>query len=259
VILRVDSPGGSALASDAMWRELNCAVTSLKEKHIPLVVSMANTAASGGYYVSGLSGIEVWASPLTITGSIGVVAGKYEASGLLSQLGIKRVAINSGPRANYYSPSTPWSEAEFAKLNADLDAAYHDFVTKMAAARQLTFEQLHTVAQGRVWTGSQAKSHQLVDRLGGLFDVCQSLSNTLQAPIGELAFWNPETKGGFDRLKQTEQDTPLLSTELAEATLGPLLDSLRFAQWFATERTLMLSPIQFSGTTPVPTFTSHDE
>jgi ClpP class serine protease len=99
-----------------------------------------------------------------------------------------------------------------------------------------------------VWTGAQAKGHQLIDRLGGLFDVCHSLSDTLQAPIGELVFWDPETKGGFGRLKQSEQDSPLLGTELAEASLGPLLDSLRLAQWFATERTLMLSPVQFSGT-----------
>ncbi len=262
-ILRVDSPGGSALASDAMWRELNCAIATLKEKNIPFVVSMANTAASGGYYVSGLRGVEVWASPLTLTGSIGVVAGKYEASGLLNHLGIKRVAISSGPRANYYAWSTPWNEADLAKLSEDLDATYHDFVSKMADGRGLSYEQLHDVAQGRVWTGAQALTHRLVDRLGTLFDVCHALNDTLQAPIGELVFWNPETKGGFGRRKSGEQDTPLfhpaassshfLRSEVAEAALGPLLDVLRMSSWFALDRMLMLSPIGLAGSKPVAT------
>jgi protease IV len=243
VILRVDSPGGSALASDAMWRELNCAVTTLKEKNIPLLVSMVNTAASGGYYVSGLRGVEVWASPLTLTGSIGVVAGKYEISGLLAQLGIKRVAVKSGPRANYYSPSTPWGENELQKLSEDLDAAYQDFVTKMAHARGLSYEQLHDVAQGRVWTGAQALTHGLIDRLGGLYDVCHGLADVLHAPVGELAFWNPDAKGGF-KLRAHEQDAPLLGLELGDNTLASVFDALRMADWFGTERTLLLSSIQ---------------
>lgn len=241
VVLRVDSPGGSALASDAMWRELNCAVTALKEKNVPLVVSMGNTAASGGYYVSGLSGVPVWASPLTLTGSIGVVAGKYEASGLLNQLGIKRVAIGSGPRANYYSWSKPWNEDELQKLAEDLEATYHDFVSKMAQARGLSFERLHEVAQGRVWTGAQASSHQLVDHLGTLFDVCASLN--LQVPFGELSFWNPEHKAGWGRLRGSEQETPLLTSALAESTLGPLIHEWRLASWFTNEHILALSPL----------------
>jgi protease-4 len=255
VVLRVDSPGGSALASDAMWRELTIAVAALKEKKVPFVVSMANIAASGGYYVSGLRGVDVWASPMTLTGSIGVVAGKYEASDLLRQLGIKRVAINAGPRANYYSWSTPWNEADFAKLESDLDAAYGDFVRKMADGRQLSYEQLHAVAQGRVWTGSQALTHGLVDRLGGLFDVCQALTEATHAPISEVAFWNPELKGGFGRVKSGEQDSPLMGSALVDATLGPLFDYLCWANWFAAERLLMVSPIQHVGQTIGQEFT----
>lgn len=241
VILRVDSPGGSALASDAMWRELNCAVATLKEKNIPFVVSMGNTAASGGYYVSGLAGVALWASPLTLTGSIGVVAGKYEASGLLDHLGIKRVTIGSGPRANYYSWSKPWNEDELQKLADDLDATYTDFVSKMAHARGLSFERLHDVAQGRVWTGAQASSHHLVDHLGTLFDVCASLN--LKVPFGELSFWNPEHKAGLGRLRSGDQETPLLANALVEQSLGPLLDELRLANWFANDPILAISPL----------------
>lgn len=267
VILRVDSPGGSALASDVMWRELNVAVKALETKRIPFVVSMANTAASGGYYVSGVRGVEVWASPLTLTGSIGVVAGKYEASGLLAKLGIKRVAVTSGPRANYNSWSTPWSDVELAKLAEDLDAAYHDFVSKMADARQMSHESLHAVAQGRVWTGEQARQHRLVDRLGTLYDVCQALSPALGAPLGELNFWDPDAKAGLGRRKPSEHDSPLLEAvsgaqssadtigtsvlgisafeaALSNSQLEPLLYAMQLASFLGRERTLALSPVQ---------------
>src|SRR5690606_184763 len=98
IVLRVDSPGGSALASDLMWRELNLAA-----KKKPMLVSMVNVAASGGYYTSALQGVPLWASPNTLTGSIGVVGGKFEFSGLLAKLGIARETIASGPHANFYA------------------------------------------------------------------------------------------------------------------------------------------------------------
>jgi protease IV len=186
IVLRVDSPGGSALASDLMWREL-----TLAAKKKPILVSMVNVAASGGYYTSALSGVPVWANPSTLTGSIGVVGGKFEFSKLLSRLGIGRETIASGPHANFYAATTPWSTEELAKVDRDIEAAYRDFVSKMAEARGLSYEALDSVAQGRVWTGRQALDASLVDRLGGLWDVQVALREKLSLPPGAPIRWVP--------------------------------------------------------------------
>jgi protease-4 len=184
IVLRVDSPGGSALASDLMWRELNLAA-----KKKPMLVSMVNVAASGGYYTSALEGVRLWASPNTLTGSIGVVGGKFEVSGLLSKLGIGRETIASGPRANFYAATTRWTADELEKVDRDIEAAYRDFVTKMAAARRLPYEALDQVAQGRVWTGRQALDASLVDALGGLWDVKAALRERLSLPPDAPIRW----------------------------------------------------------------------
>jgi protease IV len=184
IVLRVDSPGGSALASDLMWREL-----TLAAKKKPMLVSMVNVAASGGYYTSALDGVPLWANPNTLTGSIGVVGGKFEISGLLSKLGVHRETIASGPRAAHYSPSTPWSAEELEKVDRDIEAAYRDFVSKMAEARHLPYESLERVAQGRVWTGRQALESSLVDRLGGLWDVKAAVRERLSLPADAPIRW----------------------------------------------------------------------
>jgi protease IV len=184
IVLRVDSPGGSALASDLMWRELNLAA-----KKKPLLVSMVNVAASGGYYTSALEGVPLWASPNTLTGSIGVVGGKFEVSGLLSKLGVGRETIASGPRANFYAATTRWTAEELEKVDRDIEAAYRDFVTKMAGARRLPYEAIDEVAQGRVWTGRQALEASLVDALGGLWDVKTALRERLSLPKDAPIRW----------------------------------------------------------------------
>lgn len=170
VILRVDSPGGSALASDLMWHSL----TGLAQRK-PLFISMANVAASGGYYVSGVQGAVVWANPTTLTGSIGVVAGKFLVAPGLEQLGIRREAVQAGRYANYHSPTRPFTSDELLKLEAELDATYRDFVQKMAQARTMDESELEPLARGRVWTGSQAHAKHLVDELGGLREVYEAL------------------------------------------------------------------------------------
>lgn len=184
IVLRVDSPGGSALASDLMWREL-----TLAAKKKPMLVSMVNVAASGGYYTSALEGVPLWANPNTLTGSIGVVGGKFEVSGLLSKLGIGRETIASGPRANFYAATTPWTTEELEKVDRDIEAAYRDFVSKMAGARRLPYEALEKVAQGRVWTGRQALEASLVDGLGGLWDVKAALRERLSLPKDAPIRW----------------------------------------------------------------------
>jgi len=157
-----------------MWRELCIAA-----KKKPVFVSMVNVAASGGYFTSGIKGVQIWASPTTLTGSIGVVGGKFEISGLLDKLGIKRDGVESGPRAGFHSPTRPWTSADLAKVERDIDASYRDFVSKMADARGMSFEELHAVAQGRVWTGRQALGVKLVDHLGGLYEVERAVRERL--------------------------------------------------------------------------------
>ena len=163
IVLRVNSPGGSYVASDTIWRE----VCRAREAGKPVVASMAEVAASGGYYVS--MGAElIVALPATLTGSIGVLAGKLRTEGLLQRLGVHVDGVAAGAHAQMFSPLTGFSDDEWARLNAWLDEVYDDFVGKVATARGMTREAVHEVARGRVWTGSDAHQRGLVDELGGL-------------------------------------------------------------------------------------------
>lgn len=165
IVLRVDSPGGSALASDVIWRELM--VTRRADASRPLVVSMSDLAASGGYYIA-MAGDAIVAQPGTLTGSIGVVGGKVAIGGTLNKLGVNHDAIVSGPSAGIGSPFTPFTASQRAKVLEMMQTIYDDFVAKAAESRKTTPEQIDAVAQGRVWTGQQARERGLVDALGGL-------------------------------------------------------------------------------------------
>lgn len=162
VILRVDSPGGSALASDAIWRE----VTQLAAQK-PVVASMGDVAASGGYYVS-MGATEIVANPSTLTGSIGVLAGKLVTKGLFDKLGLVREGISIGARAGMLSGDSPFTDDGWTVLNEFLDRVYADFTAKAAAGRHMPLEDLEPLARGRVWTGSDAHARGLVDHLGGM-------------------------------------------------------------------------------------------
>ena len=162
IVLRVDSPGGSAIASDAIWREV-----VLTRNHKPVIASMSDVAASGGYYIS-MPAEKIVAQPGTITGSIGVVMGKFALEGTFAKLGINVESVANGRMAEINSPVRPYSDAERAKLTEQLQAIYDNFVEKVAQARETTPEQIDAVAQGRVWTGQQAQQVGLVDEIGGL-------------------------------------------------------------------------------------------
>ena len=165
IVVRVDSPGGSAVASDAIWREL--VITRDQNPKRPLVVSMSDLAASGGYYIA-MAAPHIVAQPATLTGSIGIVAGKLVTGGTYAKLGANIESVSEGRNAEIYSPARPFNESERAALIASLSSFYDQFVEKAARARNMTPERLETIAQGRVWTGSQAKEVGLVDELGGL-------------------------------------------------------------------------------------------
>jgi protease-4 len=163
VVLRVDSPGGSYVASDSIRRE----VLALRRTGRPVVASMASVAASGGYYVA-MAADHVLASAGTITGSIGVLAGKQVIRETLERVGVRRETISSGRYADMFSTDRPFEPDEWARLEGWLDRVYDDFTAKAAEDRGLPVEQLRAVARGRVWTGADALDHGLVDELGGL-------------------------------------------------------------------------------------------
>ena len=162
VIVRIDSPGGEVSASDDMWRAMN----ELHRKK-PVVISMSDDAASGGYYMA-MSGDTLIAYPGTITGSIGVVFGKPNLHGLYDKLGITKDYISRGRNALIESDYASLTEPERAKLREAIDIDYEDFLSKVASARRKPVSAIEPIAQGRVWLGDQAKSNGLVDELGGL-------------------------------------------------------------------------------------------
>lgn len=172
IVLRVDSPGGSSTASDVVWREL--AVTRDQEPARPLVASMSDLAASGGYYVA-MAAPTIVAQPATLTGSIGIFGGKVVAGGTYEKLGMRIEPLSVGRNAEMESPLRPFTADERAKLRGQLQAFYDDFVAKVAAARKLPTARVEELARGRVWTGQQAARVGLVDALGGL-DAAVSLA-----------------------------------------------------------------------------------
>ncbi|MEU6035798.1 signal peptide peptidase SppA [Actinomadura sp. NPDC047616] len=163
IVFRVNSPGGSAVASDAIWREVVLARKAGK----PVIVSMGNVAASGGYYVA-MAADTIVAQPGTITGSIGVVVGKAVVNGLLDRLGVGMGSVADGDHARMFSATKDFSDSEWERVNASLDRIYEDFTAKAAEGRGLSRERVHELARGRVWTGADAKDNGLVDELGGL-------------------------------------------------------------------------------------------
>ena len=165
IVLRVNSPGGSYVASDTIWREVVRAGAAGK----PVVVSMGDVAASGGYYIA-IAADSIFAQPGTITGSIGVLSGKPVLGQALERAGVTSDTVSEGAHADMFTTSRPFRDDEWAMINSWLDRVYADFTGKVADGRGLTQEQVQEIARGRVWTGADAVGIGLVDRLGGLGD-----------------------------------------------------------------------------------------
>jgi len=165
IVFRVDSPGGSYVASDTIWREVVCA----REAGKPVIVSMGAVAGSGGYFVACPADVIV-AEPGTITGSIGVFGGKAVTAALTDKLGVTYGAVQQGRQALMYSTHRSFDAAELERLDAFLDHVYDDFTGKVASGRGLSQADVHAIAKGRVWTGADAADRGLVDTLGGLRD-----------------------------------------------------------------------------------------
>jgi protease IV len=163
VVLRLNSPGGSALASDLIWREVK-----ITDAVKPVIVSFGNVSASGGYYI-GVAGRRILGMPSTLTGSIGVLGGKFNVAGLLGHFGISTDSVEKGARSGYSSITRPFTEDEQSVIVDQMREFYeHLFLRKVAEGRQRSLEQVREVAEGRVWTGNQAAAQGLMDELGGI-------------------------------------------------------------------------------------------
>ena len=163
VVLRVDSPGGSGSASDVIWRE-----TSLLKGKKPLVVSMGNVAGSGGYYIA-MGADAIVAEPATITGSIGVISGKFNLRGFWDDwVGVHRDQIKRGENADLFTDYQGFTDAQRSRIREQISAFYKEFVHKAATGRKRTDQEIEKVARGRIWSGEQAKSIGLIDEVGGL-------------------------------------------------------------------------------------------
>jgi protease-4 len=221
VIVRIDSPGGEVTASDEMWREMN-----LLSQKKPLVISMSDVAASGGYYMA-MTGAPIVAYPATETGSIGVVFGKPNLHGLYDKLGITKNFVQRGRHADIDSDYSSLTPDERDLLRKGIDENYRDFVSKVAAARHRTFEQIEPVAQGRVWLGSDAQSRGLVDQLGGLDTAVQLVKEKAHIPANQNVSIDvyPQSRTLFDFLTKKSQPDAL------DAQLKQVFGSVPYRAW----------------------------
>jgi protease-4 len=179
VILRVDSPGGDAIASDDILHELKT-LSSRK----PLVISMSDTAASGGYFIS-MTGDPVLAYANTLTGSIGVYYGRINLKGLYDKIGLKKEILSRGRYSRIDSEYGPLSEEERGKLRREIQAFYKGFVERVASSRKRPYEQVEPLAQGRVWLGAQARQNGLIDEIGGLDRAVELVKQRARIGAGE--------------------------------------------------------------------------
>lgn len=225
IVLRVDSPGGASLASDIIWHAVEAA--NLKK---PVVVSMSDVAASGGYYISA-SARKIVANPSTITGSIGVVAGKPVVRGLYDWLGISNEYVLRGKHAGMFRETEKFSPEERAKFEEWINNTYYnDFIPKVAKGRNKNVEYVDSVGQGRVWTGAQGLERGLVDEFGGLdraIEVAKQLAN-IPADKGIERVILPQPKTLFQELLSGGNFT---STELRQeqAVLAAMPEDARRA------------------------------
>ncbi len=227
IVLRVNSPGGSALASDIIWRELE-----LTKKEKPLVVSMGSLAASGGYYIS-CNAHKIIAEPTTITGSIGVFGMVPNISKFADRIGINAEQIGTNKRSLDYSVFEPMTDDFYNVTKESIERVYTTFVDKVAEGRNMTFEQVDSLAQGRVWTGRQALDNGLVDELGSLEDaigVAADLAEIAEYKIRNYPDYKKEFKDFFSGPFGSAK-AKMLEGEFGEENLKIYKKIKQFGEW----------------------------
>ena len=190
VVVRIDSPGGSAIGSDLIYRELRNLAA-----HKPVIASMGNVAASGGYYVAA-GADEIFATPNTLTGSIGVFTGKLNVETLAARIGLATTANQRGERAGAFSIWNPWTESEREGISRTVDYLYQLFLQQVARTRPLDAAEVDLVGRGRVWTGLDAKEAKLVDHIGGLSDAIRRAEELAGIPAGQAVYVDRTGMGG---------------------------------------------------------------
>lgn len=246
IVFRVDSPGGSPTASDQIWR----AVERAKEKGKPVVVSMGSLAASGGYYVS--TGADaIIANRSTITGSIGIFGGKFALDGTFNKVGITFDTVSVGGEfADAYGVA-PFNQAQEAEIRAMLKRGYDRFLGLVGEGRGMTYDEVHNIARGRVWSGEDAKKIGLVDELGGFMAAirkAQELAEMDTSKMPVLAFY-PHRKSGFEALEslfgvsaETARAAAVLSTLAGDERTQALIEELAIADAVNSGQTMAMGP-----------------
>jgi protease-4 len=218
IVLRVNSPGGSYVASDTIWRE----VVRARQAGTPVIVSMGDVAASGGYFIA-MAADAIVAQPGTVTGSIGVLTGKPVTASLLERVGITTDSVTEGAHADMFTTTRPFSKEEWSKINSWLDRIYADFTGKVASGRNMTTAQVHEIARGRVWTGADAAANGLVDDLGGLDDAVALARRKARLPDSAPLRGFPRVTP-LDRLRRPEssEDYAAAGASLLAESWGPV-------------------------------------
>ncbi len=196
VIVRIDSPGGSALASDVIWREI-----VLLSKVKPVIASLSGIAASGGYYIA-MACPTIVANPTSITGSIGVVGGKFNFKGLYDKIGFKKEIFKRGKKADLFSDYRSWTKEESQLIKKQMKYVYNSFVSKVAKQRNIPYKKMLNLAQGKVYTGRQALKVGLIDKLGGLYKAITIARQKAKDDKNQFKIVSyPKTKSFIDLLK----------------------------------------------------------
>lgn len=231
IVFRVNSPGGSHIASEVIWRETVLA----KKAGKPVVVSMGAVAGSGGYYVS-MNADKIIAHPSTITGSIGVVGGKFVTQGLYNKLGVTFDHVSTSPNATIWSSINSYSEEQWNYLQQNLDTVYNDFVSKVASGRNIPIDKVKNIAKGRIYTGAQALELGLVDTLGGFYEAFTSAKMLMGIPATssipvkifpkKRSIWKRVFSEGADSSEEVEL-TQLFNNPYSTQILSQAIQSMR--------------------------------
>ncbi len=237
VVLRIDSPGGSALASDNIWHS----VRSLAKKK-PVIASLGDVAASGGYYIAS-GATEIVAEPATLTGSIGVVGGKLVFSEAANKLGVKAERLATGRRAGMLSPLRSFTEEERHTVESLMTKTYHLFVDRVATGRGMTKETVLAVAEGRVWTGHDAKEGGLVNEMGGLQHAVARARAIASLPAGIPVEIVPKPRSIMEIIGEALSEPQARFTQTLAKRHPSISHGLSFAHLLLNEQVLTFSPL----------------
>lgn len=246
IVFRVDSPGGSPTASDQIWR----AVERAKEKGKPVVVSMGSVAASGGYYVS--TGADaILANRGTITGSIGIFGGKFAIEGTANKLGVTFDTVTvGGDFANAYGVA-PFNQAQEAEIREGLKRGYDRFLTLVGEGRGMTYDEVHNIARGRVWSGEQGVKNGLVDEIGGYMAAIRKAQELagMDTSVLPVMYHYPQRKSGFEALEtlfgvsaETARAAAVLSALAGDERTQALIEELAIADAVNSGQSMAISP-----------------